>query len=196
MYFSDIEDEIPEGNPSIQIGPLSIWISGFTVNDQAYAYSVLNAPFLLKIRQVVVFSPESEIFAYELKNLKEGFVDMHKNAGTGRSFEVTFMASEFDIKFTSNQLGHIKTEIKYSSRDEGYLRSEYNMDQSYLPEIIKAVNSVQHKYEIDDSKIVQQGATEVKSETKGTINILKKFWPLWLLIGITLIKIVAYQVRW
>jgi hypothetical protein len=151
MDFNELEQAIPQMAPRIQIGPLSIWVTEFIINNDAYAYSALHTPCLLKTDRIIVFSPKSDIYVYELKKLKEGLVSMYEKTGTEQTFEVNFMESELGLKFTSNTQGHIKIEIKYNSWVEevdGKLELKDNIDQSYLPEIIRSINSVQLEYKI------------------------------------------------
>ena len=198
MNFKDLELEIPQTNPRIQIGPLSIWIFGFTIFDHAYGYSTLGGSCLLKTDRIMVFSPSCDVLAYELKKLKEGLVSMYEKAGTPQSFESDFLESEFGIKFASDQLGHIEIIINYHSwaeGTEGKLEVTDIIDQSYLPEIIKAINSIQLEFKIDDVKLSKQIA-EANTLVEKKTNIIRKLWPLWVLIGLIVVKIVVDSVRY
>lgn len=142
-------EAIPKTDPTIQIGPISIWVTDVTVAESKhtpYNYVLFGAHFLFKTPTISIFSPRKGVFVYELIKLKEGLSDMYKKI-SDKSADIQFCESEFDLKLSENSRGQIGIKITYRpwGAVSGSLEfdvHELRMDQSYLPKTIKQIEAV------------------------------------------------------
>lgn len=145
MDFTDIENFIPEAEPSIQIGPISIWIKGVDVPSDNLDQVVLSSPFLYKTAKVRIYSAGSQIMGFELTKIAKNLAELYDSTGD-KVTEINFDQAEFRIKLTKNIAGNIEMETTYwawGNAGSGNLIFNDKIDQTYLPNIIKQVKAAQ-----------------------------------------------------
>ena len=99
---------------------------------------------------VTIFSPRSDIKIFELKDFCRGLKKMLNDIGSKEaSLDARFEESQFGLTLSSNLQGQIKIEVIYRSwgeQDGGQLKFSDQIDQSYLPQIIKELESILANY--------------------------------------------------
>ena len=150
MNFKELEELIPQTEPDMQIGPVSLWVNEVVVDNETPDWIVVRTPFLLQGSKVVAFSPNSETKMFEFRNLWRELKNMYEKVGSEEiTVDAPFEESEFGLKLTSNLQGQIEMDILYRSwAHAGYGRLEFKekIDQSYLPPIISKLESILQKY--------------------------------------------------
>jgi hypothetical protein len=162
MNLIELEKQIPQSKPNIQIGSLSIWVLKIDVQNDNPDHIILRTPFLFQTSKVAAFSPNSQIKGFELKNLEKELMNMQANLGTEKTVMAQFEESEFSVVFKSNIQNQIELEIIYRTWGHaGYGKLEFKdsnytpeqrylkIDQTNLQKIINDIHAVMDKYKID-----------------------------------------------
>jgi hypothetical protein len=148
--FNELQRQIPEGEPDLKIGPLSLWISGYTYinqTDQGHM-AYLKTPTLLDTENIIVFSGMSETPVFCIKDFLENLALMYGAISVEQVVEFASNDSEFSVKLTNNNLGQIKVDITYYAwHQSGSLQFESRIDQSYLPRIISDLKKILAKFD-------------------------------------------------
>ena len=145
MDFTDIENFIPQEEPAIQIGPISIWIKGISIKSDNPDQIVLGAPFLYKTAKVRIYSAGSNIMGFELIRITKDLSDLYEDT-RARVTEINFDNAEFMIKLSKDAAGRIEVKTTYwawGNEGSGNLVFKDRIDQTYLPNIIRQVNAAQ-----------------------------------------------------
>ena len=143
--FNHIESRIPEGDPHLKIGPLQIWVSGYTSDKQEGMgdLSYCRTPTLLTTENVVIFSQSSDTPIFSFRSFLEQLVAMSDHIGVVKVAELVSWDSEFTLTLTSNELGQIEVIILYKAwQNNGNFEIEAKIDQSYLPPLIKGLEQI------------------------------------------------------
>jgi hypothetical protein len=148
--FNELLNRIPKDEPDLKIGSLFLWVSGYNdpnqMNQGDLAY--LNTPTLLVAEDTVVFSKTSDTPVFILKEFLKDIVKMYENISVSHVAEFSSHESEFSLRLTSNDLGHIKINVAYNAwTHDGRFEFEETLDQSYLPSIIASLKTVIQKFE-------------------------------------------------
>ena len=146
--FIEIKNRIPEREPDLKIGPLSLWISGYTTVNQKEKgdWAYLQTPVLLNMESIAIFSEGSDTPIFGFKAFLNGLILMYDTISKNQIVEFASDNSEFHLKLT-NDLGQIKIEIiYYSLAHNGSLEFEDRIDQSYLPKIIRDLKTILKKF--------------------------------------------------
>ncbi len=146
--FIEIQNRIPESEPDLKIGPLSLWISGYTTVDQKEQgdWTYLQTPTLLNAGNIAIFSGMSDTPLFDLRKFLKDLIGMYEKINIDQTVELASCESEFHLKLTNN-LGQIKIDIKYFSWSQnGSLEFEDRIDQSYLPKIIMDLKKILEKF--------------------------------------------------
>jgi hypothetical protein len=142
--FIEIQNRIPESEPDLKIGPLSLWISGYTTVNQKEQgdWAYLQTPTLLNTGNIAIFSYMSDTPIFGFKAFLNGLILMYDTISKSQIVEFASDNSEFHLKLT-NDLGQIKIDITYYAwAHNGSLEFEDRIDQSYLPKIIKDLKKI------------------------------------------------------
>ncbi|MFI5138484.1 MAG: hypothetical protein ACHQIM_11720 [Sphingobacteriales bacterium] len=146
--FIEIKNRIPENKPELKIGPLSLWIAGYTTVDQKengdFAY--LKTPALLDTESVIIFSNRSDTPLFCFKAFLNDLMVMYDTISKDQTVKFASDGSEFHLRLT-NSLGRIKIDIHYYAwSHNGSLDFEDRIDQSYLPKIILDLKKIISKF--------------------------------------------------
>ncbi|MDP9077883.1 MAG: hypothetical protein M3O71_10700 [Bacteroidota bacterium] len=146
--FKKLQNQIPNTEPDLQIGPLSLWVSGYTYINQAgqgdLAY--LKTPILLETENVAVFSGMSETPVFCIREVLNGLVTMYETISIKQIVKFESNDSEFSLEL-KNDFGQIKLFIEYNSWvHSGSLEFEDKIDQSYLPKIIRDLEKIIERF--------------------------------------------------
>jgi hypothetical protein len=146
--FDKLQNRIPEGEPDLEIGPLSVWVPGYTyvnqVNQGDYAY--LATPTLLETENIILFSAGSETPVFTFKKFLTDITVMYDRISIKQMAEFSSHDSEFSLKLT-NDLGQIAIAIEYHGWSvDGKCEFKDKIDQSYLPKIIKELKQILAKF--------------------------------------------------
>jgi hypothetical protein len=142
--FIEIKNRIPEDEPDLKIGPLSLWISGYTTVNQKEQgdWAYLQTPALLNMENIAIFSEGSDTPIFGFKAFLNGLIVMYDTISKNQIVEFASDNSEFHLKLT-NDLGQIKIDITYYAwAHKGSLEFEDRIDQSYLPKIIMDLKKI------------------------------------------------------
>ena len=143
--FDDFRNRIPTDEPDLKIGRLLLWVSGYAyVNQKSQGdFAYLRTPTLLVADNIIVFSELSDTPIFGFKKFLEELLSMYENISVKQIIEFSSDNSEFSLKLTNNDLGQIRSDIRYYSwLHDGSLDFEENIDQSYLPKIINDLKRI------------------------------------------------------
>jgi hypothetical protein len=137
-------NRIPIDEPALKIGPLQIWVNGYTYENQHdqgdFAY--LSTPTLLIADNFVVFSENSQTPVFTFKQFLKDLTNMYQSISVASVVELASRDSEFKLTLHNN-LGQIKANVNYQDwSNDGSFEFEEMIDQSYLPKIINEVKSI------------------------------------------------------
>lgn len=144
--FDVILSRIPNDEPDLKIGALSIWVIGYTYinqkgqGDNAY----LNTPTLLTTEDMVIFSKQSDTAIFNFKRFLKALLFAYENTTVAHVIEFASDNSQFHIKLTSDGFGKIRVNIKYYQwgHHNGSLDFEEHIDQSYLQKMMNEVRAI------------------------------------------------------
>jgi len=144
--FDAILSRIPNDEPDLKIGALSIWVIGYTyINQKGQGDNTyLNTPTLLITEDMVIFSKRSDTAIFNFKRFLKDLLFAYENVAIAHVFEFASDNSQFHIKLTSGGFGQIRVNIKYYQwgHHNGSLDFEETIDQSYLPKMMNEVRSI------------------------------------------------------
>jgi hypothetical protein len=72
--FKELTNKIPTSEPDLQIGPLCLWVTGYTDPNQAGqgTLAYLQTPSLLDSENIVVFSNSSQTPLFQIEAFLKG----------------------------------------------------------------------------------------------------------------------------
>jgi len=146
--FKNLQNQIPNIEPALQIGPLLLWVSGYTFINQIgqgdLAY--LQTPILLDTENMAIFSGMSQTPVFCIRKLLNELVIMYETIGNKQLVKFESGDSEFSLELENN-FGQIGLTIKYYSwLHSGSLEFEDEIDQSYLPKIIRDLGKIIERF--------------------------------------------------
>jgi len=148
--FSKLQHCIPDREPDLMIGPLLLWVTGYTAINQIgqgdWAY--LKTPTLLDTKNVIVFSENSETPVFVFREFLKGVNEMYETISNEQMVELASSDSQFSLKLENNNSGGIAISIEYNSwsSQNGSLELDDVIDQSYLPKIILDLKKIIEKF--------------------------------------------------
>jgi hypothetical protein len=139
----EFSEKLPGSVPDLEIGPLYFWF-GPSQNGGKKDYEDWKMPMLLIKDNILLYSPTSYVFAWEINKLHTDLSKMYQNIGRAYTVEFEPMDAQFHLIFKSDLLGSISLKIKYISWGEADANLEIKdtIDQSYLPSIINFLKTI------------------------------------------------------